>query len=120
MAQHSIFAQWLHVLSGPVQHGLHQAEGVLGGELEEGLGQRLEVVVVVEELNSEVRIRSGLDHSSATVKSKEGEQFQPCGAPLLGVVDDGQHPDTVPENAHHNQGHSLRILQRNGDSIDEG
>ena len=72
-AQHSIVTQRLHVCSGPVQHGLHQAEGLLRDVLEECSGKNFEAIKVIEELDFKVRLRAGLDHGSATVQGKESK-----------------------------------------------
>ncbi len=106
--------------SGPGEHGLHQAEGILRDVLAKRSGEGFETITVVDELDFKVRLRAGLDQGSATVQGEESKKLKPCGAFLRGVVHDGQHSDAVPENAHHNQGHSLRVFQMNRDSIDEG
>ena len=119
LAQNTIAAQRLHVCSGPGEHGLHQAEGILRDVFKKRSGEGFETIKVVDELDFKVRLRAGLDQCSAPVQSEESKKLKPCGAFLRGVVHDGQHSDAVPENAHHNQGHSLWALQLNRNSIDE-
>ena len=105
--------------SSPVEHGLHQAEGILRNVFKKRSGEGLETSKVVDELDFEVCLRTGLDQGSAPAQGEERKELKPCGAFLHGVVHDGKHSNAVPENPHHNKGHSLWVLQLNGNGVDE-
>ena len=119
LAQDAIATQWLHVCSGPGEHGLYQAGGILRDVFEERSGEGLETSKVIDEMDFEVCLRAWLDHCSAPAQGEERKELKPCGAFLRGVVHDGKHSNAVPENPHHNKGHSLWVLQLNGNGVDE-
>ena len=89
LAQNTIAAQRLHVCSGPGEHGLHQAEGILRDVFKKRSGEGLETSKVIDELDFEVCLRAWLDHSSAPAQGEERKELKPCGAFLRGVVHDG-------------------------------